>query len=277
VELKLLKTILIWLSIFLLAGALPCLQLLQSAMNRAAQQTYNRASAASPALFSNVNQIYVRQRILLATHAQSSMPDPTRAEVLLQGLGSLREPEPLQSGKSEAGGREFRRLVDSSSGAAVLLVFEHGQWSNTAWLGQGISSPAPQFWASDLARHGQTVAVVLCIATMFRIIMRPVRRDQRALPRLMMALMLVAVLANLPRCRWQNFDSLVFTEPGLTLFLVPPVLLIWWSTAPVRSGRDLRFCRQCGYDLFKNRSGICPECGQVIPDFQQAFVTALRA
>lgn len=41
-------------------------------------------------------------------------------------------------------------------------------------------------------------------------------------------------------------------------FLIPMLLAIWW---PVRAVVISGHCRECGYNLTGNESGICPECG----------------
>jgi len=47
----------------------------------------------------------------------------------------------------------------------------------------------------------------------------------------------------------------------LSFFAMPLVLSLWYGRKYHPSG----FCLNCGYDLTGNVSGICPECGAVIP------------
>lgn len=41
-------------------------------------------------------------------------------------------------------------------------------------------------------------------------------------------------------------------------------------------GAALNMCRYCGYDLTGNASGVCPECGKVIPEDQASAVAPER-
>lgn len=47
---------------------------------------------------------------------------------------------------------------------------------------------------------------------------------------------------------------------------IPTALLFWLDRRRIPSG----YCKKCGYDLTGNVSGICPECGEMVPPQQSA-------
>ncbi len=62
----------------------------------------------------------------------------------------------------------------------------------------------------------------------------------------------------------------LFGTPFAISFVVGlPFLLVRWNRISPYGQRE---CTICGYDLRGNQSGICPECGTVIPGEQQATI-----
>jgi hypothetical protein len=51
--------------------------------------------------------------------------------------------------------------------------------------------------------------------------------------------------------------------------------LLWGHTAPPIP--DERECAACKYDLTGNASGVCPECGQAIPEGQRVLLSRYSA
>ncbi len=51
---------------------------------------------------------------------------------------------------------------------------------------------------------------------------------------------------------------IVFVAFGL------PTALLWYGDRQRRTRPG--HCQKCGYDLTKNESGVCPECGVEIPE-----------
>ncbi len=47
---------------------------------------------------------------------------------------------------------------------------------------------------------------------------------------------------------------------------IPTALLFWLDRRRIPSG----YCKKCGYDLTGNVSGVCPECGEMVPPQQSA-------
>jgi hypothetical protein len=74
-------------------------------------------------------------------------------------------------------------------------------------------------------------------------------------------IMLVLTLQLSVAAEWE----LIIMAPQLTLwkFLLPMSILTAWVWYADRSFAD-GCCRNCGYDLRGNVSGVCPECGVVI-------------
>jgi predicted Zn-ribbon and HTH transcriptional regulator len=65
----------------------------------------------------------------------------------------------------------------------------------------------------------------------------------------------------------EHYRSEVYSLPfWLPMLLVgAPTLVLWWSW--YRNWRRVPYghCPKCGYNLFGNTSGRCPECGEALP------------
>lgn len=72
------------------------------------------------------------------------------------------------------------------------------------------------------------------------------------------------------RPRWERMaKGVVVSIPlwiPIVLVAVPTAYLFWHDRRHPTSGH----CRNCGYNLTANTSGVCPECGTAIPDGQRA-------
>jgi hypothetical protein len=55
--------------------------------------------------------------------------------------------------------------------------------------------------------------------------------------------------------------------------LIAGIAAIW----PRGRKRSLRYCRQCGYDLTGNVSGVCPECGTALPPKPQPDLDSMAS
>jgi hypothetical protein len=60
-----------------------------------------------------------------------------------------------------------------------------------------------------------------------------------------------------------------FVLVSLTLFSSPALCWMMLLDKSAISDAAARACLRCGYDLTGNTSGICPECGQDVPDRQR--------
>jgi len=77
----------------------------------------------------------------------------------------------------------------------------------------------------------------------------------------------VTSIPSLTGSRWQKDNYTAIRIPFwmlALLFSAAPIRLAIRTCAQYTKQRRVGFCRQCGYDLTANVSGVCPECGSSV-------------
>lgn len=96
---------------------------------------------------------------------------------------------------------------------------------------------------------------------------------------MVVAEMLWPTVIGIPTRRWPNPLWIFSITTVLDTIAVPCAVAGAWVIARSRLKYSDRLhsghCRQCGYDLTGNRSGVCPECGAGVP--KPAQESALRS
>ena len=199
----------------------------------------------------------------------------TRAELEAEINDGM--PLPLSS----QGDRQIARWKDPASGRFFELRFRNGQWTgySSSWnssQGPRLAPPSAGDRATETVRAliaGRSFCYPGAILwSLLLLLSLAWRRCQPAIAELMLATAVVTTVAWLVApnysLTWRGISSNDMLFGGVAMLVVSIFALVT-STLEARARKrkiDAElFCPTCLYDLTGNVSGVCPECGNPVP------------
>lgn len=260
------RSILLCCAFILIGCALPALQCAELWQNRTAKAAHEKRLKTSETLAFDISQ-------LLASVVKSR-PTFEEARGILASRGILAE-RPSLSWTSPRGERidrwTFFGKVDE---ATVTLEFLEGLWTDVSIpVAELRRPPLQREWATRLAINLRQLAIIGWIGCSVFVLRRPINWSRRRSYWPLTALMLISVFATFPSWHFSYWRWIVFDDPGWRLLILILTIAIWWRAWPRVNRENLRVCHKCGYDLFGNTTGVCPECGRAMEASQRAYVT----
>lgn len=263
------RSILLCCAFVLIGCALPALQYVELWQNRTAKAAHEKRLKTSETLAFDISR-------LLASAARSR-PTVENARGILAGRGSFAE-RPSLSWTLPRGGKVDRWVfLGKVDGARLYLEFLNGRWTDVSVPNDLRPPPLEREWATRLTCNVRQWAIIGWFGCFLFVLCRPINWSRRHTYWPLTALMMISVFAIFPSWHFSYWRWVVLDDPGWRWLILILTMAIWWRARPRVNRTNLRGCRKCGYDLFGNTTGVCPECGTAMDPSQHAYVTGATA
>ncbi|MEM6258951.1 MAG: hypothetical protein AAGI37_11620 [Planctomycetota bacterium] len=184
-------------------------------------------------------------------------------------IDRLKLPEDIQF-KEMPNGYRFSEVIPYTERSEISLAFNpDNQFDSLIIFGPYFDQPYPQKpmarTQDDIGRFAGQLAggPVPFIVWLFFGVLFVTSRDLFVPLWLMVAWIVFSTTVWLMSPEYMISDGSIFQNRSLiwsVVMLVSLGVLIWTRSA-INRKRDPRMCKQCGYNLTGNTSGLCPECG----------------